>query len=549
MIVFGTAVTDGETYEREALPGIQRVAEEDSVVLAHQSAGSVFRNYNLLLDKAAEQENLEALVLLHQDVELVDEDFAEKVRGALADPEVAIVGCAGAIGVRSIAWWQGALTWAGLTHRYPEYGGGDFPAISWRPETIPAYATTGEVDSVDGFVMALSPWAVRNLRFDESLGKLHGYDFDICMQARAAGKKVATADFRAIHHHTLELVQEPETWIQTYVRLAEKWADQLPETGAEPEARALRAEAEAACARAIMVAHQMRHTAIERQLERVVNELEITKALLDATRRELDQATRDEAPAPAPARSDEAPEDAQPASETPPPGKARAIDLAVEELGIESFVSLETGQACGKYAFYAMSKPEVRRGAILSLGVWRPRAHLLSAIERASETPGLRVFDDGFGDPESVAAVGEVDAVLLFDVLHRMAAPHWDAVVEMYAPATDSFVIAGPFWEEGERSIRLIDLGRDGYLEAVPHWEPHLTLFDHLDDWNQAQERRYRDSPDVWQWGITGSDLVAAMRVLGFELKDEATLHPLPGISAFSQRSFVFERNGPERDG
>ena len=30
----------------------------------------------------------------------------------------------------------------------------------------------------------MSPWAVRNTRFDESLGQFHGYDFDICMQVR-----------------------------------------------------------------------------------------------------------------------------------------------------------------------------------------------------------------------------------------------------------------------------------------------------------------------------------------------------------------------------
>lgn len=222
MIVFGTAVTDSETYERYAVPGIHRAAESDSVVHAHQSAGSVFRNYNLLLDKAAAHEDLEALVLIHQDCELADSDFVARVRKVLSDPDVAIVGCAGSIGVRSIAWWQGALTWAGLTHRYPEFGGGDFPAVSWRAEGLPAYARPGEVDSIDGFVMVLSPWAVRELRFDESLGKLHGYDFDICMQAKAAGKKVVAADFRAIHHHSLELISEPETWIQTYVRLAEK---------------------------------------------------------------------------------------------------------------------------------------------------------------------------------------------------------------------------------------------------------------------------------------------------------------------------------------
>ena len=55
-------------------------------------------------------EDLEALVLVHQDAELVDDDFCDRVRAALADPEVAIAGCAGAIGVRSLAWWEGAIT-------------------------------------------------------------------------------------------------------------------------------------------------------------------------------------------------------------------------------------------------------------------------------------------------------------------------------------------------------------------------------------------------------------------------------------------------------
>ena len=39
-----------------------------------------------------------------------------------------------------------------------------------RTTTLPAFAQTGEVDTVDGFVLALSPWVVRNVRFDESLG-------------------------------------------------------------------------------------------------------------------------------------------------------------------------------------------------------------------------------------------------------------------------------------------------------------------------------------------------------------------------------------------
>ncbi|MQA73285.1 MAG: hypothetical protein GEU88_02850 [Solirubrobacterales bacterium] len=536
MIVFGTAVTDSETYERCAAVGIRRAAEPDSEALAHHTAGSVFRNYNLLLDKAAAFDDLEALVLIHQDVELADQDFAAKVREALGDPDVAIVGCAGAVGVRSIAWWQGAVTWAGLTHRYPEYGGGDFPAISWRPETIPSYASPGEVDSIDGFVMVLSPWAVRELRFDESLGKLHGYDFDICMQARAAGKKVATAPFRAIHHHSLELISDPENWIQTYIRLAEKWEGQLPDTGADPHRRAVRAEAEAACARAIMVSFQMRAQAAKRQLERVEREL-------DQTRRRLEPAGRERAPKARRGASASDGASGSPASRQP---KLGAVDYAVEELGIESFASLEFGQAYGQYAFHAIDKPTVRRGALVDVRPSRPRSHLLSALEQAAERPGMRVLDTSFSDPRAVDEIGQVDAILLFDVLVRMVDPDWDRVLRLYAPATASFVIANPQWQRGDATVRLIDLGRDSYLEAVPPWDAHRELFDRLHDWHEAQQRQFRDTLNVWQWGITDADLQARMGDLGFALAREWRLGPHREAAGFANKAFVFSRSAAE---
>jgi Glycosyltransferase like family len=271
MIVFGTSITDAEAYDQFAAPGIRRAAEPDSKVLMHQTTGSLFRNYNLLLDKACALENVEAVVLVHQDAELLDEDFCARVREAVSDPEVAIVGCAGAIGVRSIAWWEGAVTWASFTHKYPELGGGDFPAMTFHRGDEPSFAQIGEVDSIDGFVMVMSPWAARELRFDESLGKLHGYDFDICSQARAAGKKVVTADFRAIHHHSLVLISEPEAWIEAYIRLAEKWDGMPPGDDSIERWRrqALRAEAEAACAKGSAQSNQMQVEAMKRQLDRV----------------------------------------------------------------------------------------------------------------------------------------------------------------------------------------------------------------------------------------------------------------------------------------
>jgi hypothetical protein len=287
VIAFGCAVTDPGVYERFAQPGIERAREPDSAVLVQGTTGgtvsSVFRNYNLLLDSAAQLDDLEALVIVHQDAEIVDSDACAKIRAALADDEVGLVGCAGAVGVRSIAWWEGSVTWSAFTHQYEEYGGGDIPSLSWDPEDTPSYAQTGEVDSIDGFVLVFSPRALRELRFDESLGRFHGYDYDVCMQARAAGMKVVTADIRTIHHHSLELISDVEAWVDAHMRLAEKWGDRFGDDGAGSDdwvQRARRAEAEAAAERLLhgrerlvsraMRAHdKVRIAELEGDLERV----------------------------------------------------------------------------------------------------------------------------------------------------------------------------------------------------------------------------------------------------------------------------------------
>jgi Glycosyltransferase like family len=275
MIAFGSSITKPEVYRAAAEPGIKRAAEPDSEVFAFPSIGSIFESYNQIIEAAAKRDDLEALVLVHQDAEIVDEDFCKKVREALSDPDVGVVGCVGAIGVRSIAWWEGSVALAHFIHRYEEHGGGDLPAFSWVWDDAPPYARTGEVDTVDGFLLVLSPWAVRNLRFDESLGQLHGYDFDFCLQARHAGRKVVTADFRAIHNHSLQPFSEPEHWIEAHMKIAEKWDGVMPGVGAGAgswKERARRAEAECEVARAIDHSNALRTDARVLELERALAE-------------------------------------------------------------------------------------------------------------------------------------------------------------------------------------------------------------------------------------------------------------------------------------
>ena len=225
MIAIGSAITSPEKYEQYALPGIKLASERegDVEILSYASSGTLFRSYNLILDEAAKRD-FEFVVLIHQDAQITDPDFFAKIREEFKDPDVALVGCAGSVGVRGIAWWEGAVTWASFTHKYDELGGGEIPALTWLATSIPSYARLGEVDMIDGFVMAFSPWAIRNLRFDEITGgALHGYDFDICHQARDQGKKVMTADLKVIHHHSIELISDLDTWVNAHIAFSKKW--------------------------------------------------------------------------------------------------------------------------------------------------------------------------------------------------------------------------------------------------------------------------------------------------------------------------------------
>lgn len=271
MIAFGASIQGAEAYRRYAEPGIALAAEPDSVVYAYAAVEPLARTYNLILDAAAERDDLEALVLVHAHTEITDPRLCVKVREALTEPDIGIVGCAGATGVGGIAWWEGEITAAGLVQRYEELGGGEVPAYSWARQSRPP----AEVEAVDGQLLVLSPWVVENLRFDESLMLNYGFDLDLCLQARAAGRRVVVADLRAVYHRSIELVNDLDVWIAAHVQVAEKWDETLHgPVGSEDgwKRRARLAEADREAARAIAFSTSLRLDARVLELERDLEE-------------------------------------------------------------------------------------------------------------------------------------------------------------------------------------------------------------------------------------------------------------------------------------
>jgi hypothetical protein len=272
VIAFGSSIQGAEAYRRYAEPGVKLAAEPDSAVYTFASVEPLARTYNLILDAAAERDDLEALVLVHSHTEITDASFCSKVREALTDPDVAVVGCAGAVGVRGIAWWEGkVVAGSGLVHGYEEFRGGQFPAYSWTQHESPP----AEVEAVDGQLMVLSPWAVRNLRFDEALLLNYGFDVDFCLQARAAGRRVLVADLRAVFHRSVELVGDLDVWIAAHIQVAEKWGTVLNGEVADEagwKRRARRAEADREAQRAIAFSTSLKLDARVLELERDLDE-------------------------------------------------------------------------------------------------------------------------------------------------------------------------------------------------------------------------------------------------------------------------------------
>jgi Glycosyltransferase like family len=270
VILLASAVSDPEAFRRYAKPGLDRIAGPDTEVLVLAAVGSNARSHNLLLDAVAGRDDLEALVIVSQNAEITDPALPAKVRAALADPAIGVAGPAGATGVRSIAWWEGDVrTAAPFGHRYEEHGGGELPAFAWAG----AEPAAGEVDTVHGVLMALSPWVVQNVRFDEDLRFGHGFDVDFCRQVREAGRTVVVADLQAIEHRPLELVDDLDLWVEAHVQWAEKWAEQgVDEAIWRDRARRVEADREAT-----------RTMAYSKALELDARVLELEQALADIT--------------------------------------------------------------------------------------------------------------------------------------------------------------------------------------------------------------------------------------------------------------------------
>lgn len=228
--------------------------------------------------------------------------------------------------------------------------------------------------------------------------------------------------------------------------------------------------------------------------------------------------------------------------------KLALIDHAVDHLGCRSFVDLGgLWGVAGGYSVYAATAHDSERVVLVDDDLQdrdgTPTPDARAARERAAHLANLELLPGTMGDEHVRETVGQVDCALLFDVLMHQVAPDWDELLAAWAPRTRNFAIVHPAWDAADELIRLTNLERAEYLRLVPPLALHDALHERLDAEHPRRARAWRDSHDVWQWGIGDRVLHDRLEEAGFRTRLCADHGPWNGLERFRKTAVLASRN------
>jgi glycosyl transferase family 2 len=205
VITYGVCVGSWDRFQANVVP---HILDREVITLYGQNSIAVAYNHILMAYASPMRTMPSALVLLHDDLEITDPEAEEKLMVAFQDPTVALVGVAGGGSAQGLAWWNVDP----VGHQVTDSMEIDFGVRH------------GYVDSLEGSILAFSPWAIQYLRFDIGYPGFHGYD-EISMLAKAKGKRSLVVDLDTYHHTKVgfDSVASQDEWLRADKRFREKW--------------------------------------------------------------------------------------------------------------------------------------------------------------------------------------------------------------------------------------------------------------------------------------------------------------------------------------
>lgn len=225
VIVFGCCVGAGRRFEAIAEPALSRLMRPEDEIVALPGTDGICAVYNRVLRHARRRADCEAVVLLHDDTELVGGHTRDRLLRAVRRRGVGVVGVAGGRDLFGPQWWY-------ARRRVGRVVDHTAPRRFLR--------TRGDVDVVDGLVLVLAPAAFGSLDFDEQgLRGYHGYDTDYCLRVREAGLRVRVEPLDYVHRDKQDLGDEA-AYDGAQRLLLERWQHRIRPLTPEEAARAQR---------------------------------------------------------------------------------------------------------------------------------------------------------------------------------------------------------------------------------------------------------------------------------------------------------------------
>lgn len=191
------------------------------------------------------------------------------------------------------------------------------------------------------------------------------------------------------------------------------------------------------------------------------------------------------------------------------------------------------------YTFYTLDRFKVESAFLVDLNITD------AVLEKSRQYDNLNIIRGNFSKSSVLQQLENVDAIFLFDVLLHQVKPDWGEILQTYSTRTNYFVVFNMQFMKYENSVRLLELGREEYFKNVPHDEDHPTykaLFEKMYEIHPTYKLKWRDIPDVWQWGITDIDLIERMVNLGFTLQYYKNCGQFGRLENFQNHAFVFQK-------
>jgi len=190
--------------------------------------------------------------------------------------------------------------------------------------------------------------------------------------------------------------------------------------------------------------------------------------------------------------------------------KLNLLDLVLIKNEINSFADLGgVWRVNSGYSFYILDKKPIKKAYFVD------ETFTNAVRKKIQNYPHVELIEGDFRYKKTMDKVPSVDLMILFDVvLHQ---PEWQNMLALCVPKSKIVAIYQPQYI-GEKTIRLLDLPKDKYLELINEQEKG----DYKEIFKSPENiEKYKQITKVWQWGMTDKDLIEEMKKLGYTLTEK----------------------------